>query len=283
MKAHDRASTSYLDLVLKAMRFPSVFRGWVMMLHRKATTRLIASPAGFTESITVNFFRQGDPAASPLYALKEEPFLRQVETVCKDVTIDRSAASHHQVDKAFCDNETITGTDILGVKRFKETMRKFEAQTGAILSRTNKSKIMYIGSWAGHEDSPFPWLKVVKELKVFGLVLTPLYSTTLSRTWEEVLGSFRGTKYAWKKRRLDSMFQKAEVACLFAQSKLWYVSQVLPLPTAIAKKIGLHLSSFLFAGKPEQLKLDDLFNKPAKGGLGLLDVKKKTESLSSIN
>ena len=36
-----------------------------------------------------------------------------------------------------------------------------------ILSRTRKSKIMYIGSWADREDSPLPWLQVTKELKVF--------------------------------------------------------------------------------------------------------------------
>ena len=197
VKAHDRASTSYLDLVLEAMQFPLAFRGWVKMLHKGATTRLIAGPAGLTESITVNFsFRQGDPAASPLYALQEEPFLRQVATVCRGVTIGRNAASYRQVDEAFCDDETITGTDIQDVMRFEEAMRKFEAQSGAILSRTNMSKIMYIGSWAGHEDSPFPWLQVVKELRVFGLVLTPLYSTTLSRTWEEALKGFRSTIYA---------------------------------------------------------------------------------------
>ena len=45
------------------------------------------------------------------------------------------------------------------------------------------------------------------------------------------------------------MFQQAEVARTFAQSKLWCVSQVLPLPKPIAKKIESLLSSFLFSGK----------------------------------
>ena len=55
---------------------------------------------------------------------------------------------------------------------------------------------MYISNWAGREESPFPWLQVVKELKVFGLVLTSLYSTTLGRTWEDMLKGFRSTIYA---------------------------------------------------------------------------------------
>ena len=280
VKAHDRANTGYLDLVLEAMQFPQVFRGWARMLHEGATTCLLAGPGGLTRRISVNFsFRQGDPAASPFYALQQEPFLKRVAVVCKGVTIGRGVTSYRQVDEAFCDDETIVGQDINDVIRFEEEMRKFESQSGAILSRTSKSKIMYIGNWAGRDDSPFPWLQVVKELKVFGLVLTPNYRTTLSKTWEGVLKGFRSTIYAWGERNLENMFQRAEVARTFAQSKLWYVSQVLPLPRTVAKKIESILSSFLFSGKPERLGLQELYNKPAKGGLGLLDVRKKADSL----
>ena len=119
----------------------------------------------------------------------------------------------------------------------------------------------------------------MKNLKVFGLALILLYSTTRSRTWEDALKGFRGTIFAWKEHKLDSMFQKSEVARIFAQSKLWYMSQVLPLPAAISKKIELLLSSFLFSSKPELLKLEELYNKPAKGGPGLLDIRKKAKSL----
>ena len=54
---------------------------------------------------------------------------------------------------------------------------------------------------------------------------------------------------------------------------------MLPLPNSVAEKIESVLSSFLFSGKPERLGLQELYNKPAKGGLGLLDVRKKADSL----
>ena len=75
------------------------------------------------------------------------------------------------------------------------------------------------------------------------------------------------------------MFEKANVARTFAQSKLWYVSQIMPLPAAIAKKIESLLSSFLFTGKPDWLKLDELYNKLVKGGMGLLNVRRNADSL----
>ena len=287
VKAHDRASTRYLDLVLEAMNFPILFRGWVRMLHEGATTCLLAGSSGsgsgspgLTRSISVTFsFRQGDPAASPLYSLQQEPFLLRVRAVCSGVRIGRNISSHCQVDEAFCDDETIAGNDINDVVKFEEEMSKFESQSGAILSRTTKSKIMYIGSWSGRQDSPFPWLQVVLELKVFGLVLTPRYESTLRRTWEEVLKGFRKTIYSWGDRGLVSMFQRVEVARTFAQSKLWYVCQMLPLPPSFAKKFESLLSSFLFRGKPERLKLEELFNSPDRGGLGLMDIRNKADSL----
>ena len=54
---------------------------------------------------------------------------------------------------------------------------------------------------------------------------------------------------------------------------------MLPLPKHIAKKIESLLSSFLFSGKPELLGLEELYNMPAKGGIGLLDIRKKADSL----
>ena len=55
--------------------------------------------------------------------------------------IGSSVASHRQVYEAFCDDEVIAGTDIEDVVRFKETMKKFMLQSGAILRRSSKSKI----------------------------------------------------------------------------------------------------------------------------------------------
>ena len=49
------------------------------MMHKGATTRLLAGPARLTRSIAVTIsFRKGYPAASTLYALQEESLLQQV-------------------------------------------------------------------------------------------------------------------------------------------------------------------------------------------------------------
>ena len=57
------------------------------------------------------------------------------------------------------------------------------------------------------------------------------------------------------------------------------MSQVLSLPATIAKKMESLLSSFLFSSKPERLRLEELYSKSAKGGLELLNIRKKANSL----
>ena len=48
---------------------------------------------------------------------------------------------------------------------------------------------------------------------------------------------------------------------------------------SFTKKFESLLSFFLFSGKPERLKLEELFNSPDRGGLGLMDIRNKADSL----
>ena len=70
-----------------------------------------------------------------------------------------------------------------------------------------------------------------------------------------------------------------EVARIFALSKLYYVAQVLPLPAKVTKKINSILSKFIFRGRHERLKLDELENSCEDGGLGLPDIAVKADAL----
>ena len=65
----------------------------------------------------------------------------------------------------------------------------------------------------------------------------------------------------------------------FALSKLWYTAQVLPLPAATTCKFESVVSSFVFRGRHERLKLSEVQNPPSRGGLGLTCVSTKAQCL----
>ena len=281
IKAFDRASVEYGDKVMEAMRFPLKFRAWVRMAHEGATTRLLFGTSGLSRIIQVTFsLRQGDGFSMPLYCLQREPLLRRVAAVLSGLRIGSNpVVSYREVDEAFCDDENIVSSDLGDIIKYDQVTQRYEAQSGAMLSRSSKCKILYLGTWRGRQGAPFPWLQVVEELRVFGLILTPDYKETLKRTWEETFRGVQRSIFSWKQRNFDTMVQRVEAARTFALSKLWYVCQVLPLPFTFAKKIESLLSSFIFRGKPERLKLTELCLPPERGGLSLPELRSKADAL----
>ena len=95
----------------------------------------------------------------------------------------------------------------------------------------------------------------------------------------ERLTGFQKTIFSWRLGLLSTLQQSVTVIQTFALSKVWYVAQVLPLPSSVAKKMDSLISAFIFQGRHERLKLTELQNPPSKGGLGLTCVSTKAECL----
>ena len=275
MKAYDRASTNYLDKVTQKMAFPPLFRAWMKMLHFRATTRLIL-PSGLSREIRVSFsFRQGDCIAGDLYCLTQEPFLRMIRKRLSGLVV----SNFTQKDEDYMDDIQFLSSSEGDLVVFNQTAQQFEAQSGFMLSRNLKSKVMGLGQWLEKTDWPLEWIKVVKEVKVLGFMVCPKYQDTLEQSWKMVLRGFERTLFAWKSRSHTTLQQRVTVLEKFALSKLWYVAQVLPLPYAVVKKIESKMSSFIFQGRHERLKLADLENSLERGGLNLTCVATKAECL----
>ena len=277
VKAYDRASISFLMLVMERMDFPVMFRRWVEMLHKNATTRLKLS-TGISRVIPVTFsFRQGDPIALDLYSLQQEPLLRLLRRTLHGIPI----TNFTQKDVEYCDDIEVVSNDVQDLVKFDEIMNMFEATSGAILSRNEKSKVLGIGSWKNKADWPqeVSWLKTEKQLKIFGFIICPTYQETVKNTWEKVIIGFEKVLYSWSSRTLNTLCQRVEVAKMFALSKLYYVAQVLPLPVKYRKRVEKNLSQFIFKGRHERMKLSEIENSPDQGGLGLPNIGIKSDCL----
>ena len=168
---------------MEEMGFPVVFRRWVEMLHKDATTCL-KLPTGLSRIIAVTFsFRQGDPVALDLYVLQQEPLMRLLRRYLQGIPI----TNFSQKDVDYCDDIEHVSNDVQDLVKFNNIMTKFEAISGAILSRNKKSKILGIGSWRNKEDWPMEvnWLQTEKQLKLFGVIICPTYQLTVKRTWKK--------------------------------------------------------------------------------------------------
>ena len=243
IKAYDRSSIVYLDKVTERMAFPQIFRSWLKMLHKDATTRLLLT-SGLSREIPVSFsFRQGDNIAGDLYCLTQEPLLRMI----KSRLVGLLFTNFFQKDTSYLDDIQILSGDERDLVTFDIVMKRFELQSGAMLSRDKKSRVMGLGGWQDREIWPqkVSWLKTVDKMKVLGFIVCPKYSDTLACTWERVFRGFQKTLFAWEGRALVTLQQRVNVLQTFALSKFWYVAQVLPLPAQVLKKIKSASSSFI--------------------------------------
>ena len=124
--------------------------------------------------IPVTFsFRQGDPVSLDLYALQQEPFLRVLRNTLHGIPI----TNFNQLDEDYSDDTEFVSDDVEGLVRFDQVMTRFEATSGAILSRNSKSKVLGLGTWQGKEDWPqeVNWLKTENRLKFFGFTICTTY------------------------------------------------------------------------------------------------------------
>ena len=166
-KAYDRVMLSYLVKVMQAMEFPVTFINWILMLHEGATTRFILK--FLTDPIKVLFsIRQGDPLSMLLYIIYIEPLLMMMRRMTRGLTVSLV----QQKDEDFCDDVNFIGERECDLIVIDEVFSNFEDISGAILSRSEKSKVMGLGPWKGRQDWPLSWLRVVNMMKIFGFQVT---------------------------------------------------------------------------------------------------------------
>jgi hypothetical protein len=126
------------------------------------------------------------------------------------------------------------------------------------------------------EEWPLQWLKVVDMLNIFGFQVCPIYKQTLQMSVDSCFKCLRKTVMSWNARQLNTLVERVEVLRIFATSKLRYKASAIPLPTKFAERFESLMGSFVWLGKLERLKIDEIMNDRA---LGLPCVLSKSNAL----
>ena len=273
-KAFDRCYVPYVLRVMRHMNFSENFIALVKDMHEGATTRFIMH--GLTQEVSLTFsIRQGDPFAMLMYIIYMEPFLKALPRELSGVQL----AGFREIDEDYADDVEVVVEKDEDITRINELFSKFERVSGAILSRSNKSKVLGLGGWSDRQNWPLPWLKVEQKIKVFGFQILPTFQQILDQNWRDTVSNIRATIMSFTLRSLPTLQQRTDVLNIFILSKLWYKCQVLPLPSRYAREIEQLAGRYLWRGKLERLALHEIFSPPDAGGLGLVDIRTKADSL----
>jgi hypothetical protein len=178
---YDRVSLPWLDRVLEAMGFGVVLRRWVATLHRQPSACFMLH--SLSPDLPVEFsIRQGDPAASVFFTIYIEPLLALLERRLRGLFM----GTIREASIGYMDDINELGEDDNDIVLTDQICRAFEAASGVILNRNRKTVVLGLGSWAGRRDWPLPWLQAVDQAKVLGMVVTPVFATSVSASWELV-------------------------------------------------------------------------------------------------
>jgi hypothetical protein len=272
--AYDRVCLQWVDKVLEAMGFGPLLRRTVSTLHKGASASFLLHEVSPALEIAFSI-RQGDPASSILFTIHIEPFLAALESALKGL----SMAGLQEIEYGYMDDVNELGEDDEDITLTDEICRAFEAASGAILNRNCKTSILGLGSWAGRQDWPLPWLRAAPSVKAFGVVFTPTHQETVVASWERVIAGIEKVLNMWQARRLPTLRQKAQALEVYGLSKAWYLAQILPLPKRLASRLQKAAGDFLWRGRLERLAYDELHVPLSEGGLKLSAIAERAQSL----
>ena len=291
-KAYDWVFIPFLLCVMKKMGFGAIFCQWIGMLHAGAQTRFIL--ASLSRAISVSFsIRQGDPIAMLLYIIYIEPLLVFIEKRAVGLRMlavpdqnnpiigNNTASSCSQCIEAYCDDVNVLTSNEADLVLVDQAVCKFEAVSGAILSRNKKCSIMGLGTWKNRINWPLHYIKVVKDVKIFGIFMHNSYMHILKLNWEHRFRNFEKAVFSWSSRVLN-IFQRVEVIKVFGLSRTFYVASFLPLSKTISQKFEKLIRRFIWSSSGHLLKvaLEELKLPTNRGGLGLKCIHRMGSSLS---
>ena len=198
--------------------------------------------------------RQGDPLALLLYIVQLEPFLWFLGHLLPGLSISNI------IEKilGYVDDVDALGDDMRDLLVIDDLCRRFEGMSGAILNRYRKLAVLGLGSWAGRQDWPLPWLHSPPVLKVFGVTFSTSLLDTITASC--IRGAVAAINF-WAGRFLPTLRLKRDALEVFVFSKLWFLAQILPLPSGVAQRITSVAGAFLWRGHLERLAWQELHSR----------------------
>ena len=178
-----------------------------------------------------------------LYIIYIEPLLLYLERTLEGLHV----SGIPQVTESFCDDVNVVTNNLDDLEKTDVAVRKFEAISGAILSRNFKCKILGIGKWKTKQDWPLPYIRTESEVKIFGILFKDSYKSMVKRNWDVRFEKFANVVKSWSGRSLPSLTSKIQVLKIFALSRVYYVGAILPIMKVMIRKFESVMGKFIWS------------------------------------
>lgn len=272
-KAFDRVSHQYLIEILKAYGFGETFLRWITLLYTNVESSVIVNGWVGPKFQVTRSVRQGCPLSALLYVLCIEPL---AEAIRKDPSFDGFKMPAAQEEIRLSQYADDTNTVVTSERSIATTLRWFSIYGKASGAKINESKCkgLWLGPWRNRNDSPFGF-KWSTCIKIYGVFFG---ENSIQQNANAILDKVKNAANLYKGRNL-TLSAKAMLVNTAICSKLWYVGCCMIFPSSTIKDINKAIFSFIWSNQTELVSRKTVIDTPSNGGLGVIDIESKLESL----
>lgn len=217
--AFDRVRHSFLHRTMCSLGINRNFVELLAHIARLSSSRLLVNghlSAAFPIERSV---RQGDPISSLLFAIYLQPLISKLERIRGNSLI-----------VAYADDISIISVSTQSIVETNSIFSRFERASGAKLN-LEKTLSVDIGDINGPNTLDVSWLRTENTVKILGIVFANSIRLMIKLNWDAMVNKFSHILWLHSIRSLP-LHEKVNLLNMFATSKVWYLSSVLP-PAAV--------------------------------------------------
>jgi len=276
-KAFDRVDRHLIYKILQKYNFPSNIIEYIKILYEESVSVFKVNNQ-LTRKIHLDRgIKQGCPLAALLYIVYIEPFILTLQNHIKGIGI----GSTQFKTSCYIDDIHMFVSDEYEISMIAKIIEKYHQSTNSQIN-LSKSKILGLGKFSKKNNWAVDWLKSVNIMEILGILFTNSMTKTIQLNSQVATHKTRMCLTTAKTQRL-TIHQRVIFVNTFVVSKITHTAKVLPMPLRAIKKIQSMINKFVWTGRFEKLKLAQTINHKSKGGLGLVTIKEKIDSLLLAN
>ena len=275
-KAFDRVNWNFFIKIMKKMGFPENIINWVLVLHTNIQSVCMVN-GNLTKPFNIKKgVRQGCPMSMLLYVIFQEPLYKAISN--SRIIIPPSLPSKQVKNVGYADDTSILVKNDEGFLGVFNLLDRFQKASNSKLN-LRKTKIYGFGEWDNRINWPIKDVKIEMEyFTTLGITFSCKYDVALDKTWNMILNKIKN-RIPLIRDNYFTLYQKSVIVNSLLSSKIWYASHVYPLPLQISKLINKELFGFIWKYNYDPIKRNVLCNPKANGGIGIIDVFCKANSI----
>ena len=244
--------------------------------------------------------RQGGLASMEWFAFGIDPLLRYLERRLEGIPIVsipvQGPATHTEIWPlpaleerfklmAYCDDVKPSISSMSEFFVVDKGCHLFEVSSGCKLHRdpsSGKCKFLALGRWRGlleQEDIPLKYMVLTQTLDMVGVELQATWPKSRKVNGEFAQGKIDSTINSWKSGKFMDLISRPWSINNYALSKIWHRAHTVDLRVIDINKITCKIKSWLYQDQLEKPEEVVLYRSIHHGGLGLHNVKIRSNAL----